>query len=603
MVASRYEFAPEHYERELLSILEELMAAPEIDADILTRVLKKYPKDKKHIFSKSEIVRAFRHFAPSRGWLRSHPRFIEKLKTKPVRTESGVAPVTVLTKPFPCPGECIFCPNDVRMPKSYLSMEPGAQRAAQHAFDPHGQTSTRLRAFHNNGHRVDKVELIVLGGTWSSYPEGYQVWFIKRCFEAMNAFDCGASGAVRSLSRAPIPSVDDFADLGDPIDGRAMSDSYNLVVSRHLRGKLGGELIAPRECAVWGDLEAVHRENETSACRCVGLSVETRPDRVSEEEVVRLRRLGVTKVQIGYQSLSDEVLAKNKRGHGATATRRAMKLLRQAGFKVHAHWMPNLRGSTPEMDLEDFERIFSDRDYRPDELKIYPCSLVPSAELMKYYESGEWRPYSHEELLEVLTRCMEKVPRYCRLTRIVRDIPSHDILVGNKLTNLRQIAEGEAIRRGVRSRDIRSREIRGAAFDRSRVELREMAYETSVGREIFLELTTSEDDLLAFLRLSLPERECFIEEVRRSAIIREVHVYGVAQGIGDHDPGRPQHIGLGRRLIERAVELSRTAGFDDLAVISSVGTRAYYRELAFVQGALYQHRALSRGTRKEGDER
>jgi elongator complex protein 3 (tRNA carboxymethyluridine synthase) len=587
---ARYEFEPERYERELVAIITELLGVEALDARGLARVLKKHPKDGRAIFSKSDLIRGYRALEPRYGWGRIDPYFVDKLRAKPIRTESGVAPVTVLTKPFPCPGECIFCPNDVRMPKSYLSMEPGAQRAAQHAFDPYGQTFTRLRAFHNNGHRVDKVELIILGGTWSFYPERYQVWFIERCFDAMNDFARSSGQGVD-----PKSSGRDFKDLDRAIDGRSMDESYNSIVSAYLKRHLDGRLIDTRESSSWESLERAHAENAAGGCRCVGLVVETRPDHISEAEVIRIRRLGATKVQIGYQSLSDEILAKNARGHDVAATRRAMRLLRGAGFKIHAHWMPNLYGSTPERDVEDFARIFEDPDFRPDELKIYPCSLIESAELMKHFESGAWRPYTHEELLEVMIGCMARVPRYCRLTRVIRDIPSHDILVGNKMSNFREVAERAADARGVRSADIRAREIRCDPFDPGSLSLVETEYETSVGREHFLEIATAEDRLVGFLRLALPRTPSFVAEIGESAIIREVHVYGLVAGLGERGEGKAQHLGLGRRLIDRASSIAAGAGYRDLAVISSIGTREYYGALGFETNGLYQHRSAHPG--------
>jgi hypothetical protein len=236
MQSTRYDFIPERYEQELAAIISELLAEPVLDADAVARAVKRHPKDGRETFSKSEIIRGFRRFAREYGWEHTSSQFIESLRAKPVRTVSGVAPVTVLTKPFPCPGECVFCPNDVRMPKSYLSMEPGAQRAAQHGFDPYGQTYTRLRASHNNGHRIDKVELIILGGTWSFYPEAYQVWFVKRCFDAMNEFFALGDRGKRARSS------DDFMTLEAQIDGRTFDTNYNVVVSNYLKRVHGGLL-------------------------------------------------------------------------------------------------------------------------------------------------------------------------------------------------------------------------------------------------------------------------------------------------------------------------------------------------------------------------
>ena len=241
-----------------------------------------------------------------------------------------------------------------------------------------------------------------------------------------------------------------------------------------MRGWTGGarspSFTAVPESPEWGALEEAQCANESSQSRCVGLALETRPDHVTAEEVLRIRRLGGTKVQIGVQSLSDHVLRKNRRGHDVAATRRALRLLRGAGFKLHVHWMPNLYGSSPAADLEDFDRLFSDPDFRPDEIKIYPCSLVRGVELERHYRSGAWRPYTHEELLEVLSGCLRRIPEYCRLTRLVRDIPSHYILAGNKLSNFREVVTAHLAEQGFRSRDIREREIRGRSCDPERLE-------------------------------------------------------------------------------------------------------------------------------------
>ncbi|MGB5340624.1 MAG: tRNA uridine(34) 5-carboxymethylaminomethyl modification radical SAM/GNAT enzyme Elp3 [Thermoanaerobaculia bacterium] len=588
MQESTLQFEPEVYERQLAALIAEIEVLELFDQASYESVLRRYPKDGSGFFSKSEIIQGFRYLSRKLDWARDEVAFLEKLRMKPVRTLSGVAPVTVLTKPYPCPGKCIFCPSDVRMPKSYLSDEPGAQRAAQYQFDPFNQSLSRLLTYHNTGHNVDKAEVIVLGGTWSSYPEAYRIWFVKRCFDALNAFS----------PETPTPYVTrpktafDFRDMNVEVDGRSMTRSYNSIVAGAL--DCLEPTVSPLEEADWGALELAQKRNESAVARSVGLVVETRPDNLHLEEVLRTRRLGATKVQIGYQSLSDRVLALNRRGHDVADIRRATKLLRQAGFKIHAHWMPNLLGSTPELDVEDFERLFDDPDFRPDELKIYPCSLVESAELMGYYERREWLPYSQSELTWVLTECLRRTPEYCRITRVIRDIPGTDIVTGNKVTNLRQVAEEEIRLRGLESRDIRAREIRHRSVDPSRLTLRRLDYDTGLGREVFLQFVTPEDRIAAFLRLSLPARQIQIPEIESSAMIREVHVYGHLAAIGQRQGARSQHLGLGRRLIRRARKIATEKNYRNLAVISAVGTRPYYRRLGFSDGPLYQHLELNR---------
>ena len=570
-------------------------------------VIKRFPRKDQGFFTKDQVIAGYRALAGTHGLKPLDTRVISVLRMKPTRTISGVTPITVLTKPFPCPGECIFCPNDIRMPKSYLSDEPGAQRAERNYFDPYLQTYTRLQALHNIGHTVEKAELIILGGTWSYYPEAYQIWFIKECFRALNNFliqddrqsieeKYRAMEALyqekKQFAASNDPSVNKERAAGFQIHGELPSATYNKTVSQMYVApeRLAG--FDAYQSAGWADLEKQQVINETAGVRCVGLVIETRPDNISEAEVTRIRRLGCTKAQIGVQSLQDSVLKMNKRGHDVAATRHAFKLLRLAGFKIHAHWMANLYGSDPDKDKMDYLELFADQDFCPDELKIYPCSLIGSAELMQQYKQGLWQPYTHEELLDVLSFCLVNTPEYCRLTRIIRDIPSTDIVIGNKKTNFRQIAEDALVVANQKSKDIRAREIRGENYDKETLQLSKVQYQTSVSSEIFLQYTAinalGERKLLAFLRLSLPTVPNFLAELQDSAMIREIHVYGETVGVGQVDQDKAQHLGLGTKLISQAKEIAIESGFKKLQVISSVGTRSYYRKKGFADGTLYQ---------------
>lgn len=577
------------YQEDLLAILRQLVENPTPDRYGLDILLKQHPRDGKDMFSRNELITAYREFATEQGLLAYKPELIEFLKRKPVRSSSGVTPVTVLTKPFPCPGTCIFCPNDIRMPKSYLADEPGAQRAEMNAFDPYLQTYSRIMALSTSGHNTDKIEMIILGGTWSFYPESYQIWFIKRIFDALHDFGKGIDQSEAIEARLKVSRFHPSNPISGGIDGRHIEQNYNQAVALIYPDELRREDI---EAATWQELEALHRENETAACRVVGLVIETRPDYLDDVEALRLRRLGCTKIQIGIQSMNDEVLKLNKRGHLASRTREAIRSLRAAGFKIHAHWMPNLYGSDPQQDIEDYQRLFNDPDIKPDELKVYPCSLIESAELMSYYERGLWQPYTESELLEVLMGAFIHTPAYCRLTRVIRDIPSTDIVVGNKKTNFRQIAENELKKRQIPVQEIRSREIGSQRVTEADLRLDEVPYNTSLGDEIFLQYVTPQNKIVGFLRLSLPQVAPITEELEGAAMIREVHVYGITMGIGQSEAGRAQHLGLGRRLIERATEIARERGYQKLAVISSVGTRDYYRKRGFENGELYQHLPL-----------
>ena len=590
---SRFEYDPTKDESVLVPLIHAVLETPPGDYSEWRRLLRQFPKPDGGFFSKTEIIAGFREMRAQHDWPVSEKAFIQLVKMKPMRTQSGVAPVTVLTKPYPCPGQCIFCPNDVRMPKSYLSDEPGAQRAMLNRFDPYAQTWNRLLAFHRMGHGVEKVELIILGGTWSSYPKDYQIYFITRCFEACNDFNAADN------PQAYYPDEnrhDNFLALDElavesPGEGEALN-AYNHAVSRHLRLRLDGRLVADYESEHWQRLEEAHRINEDASCRIVGLVIETRPDEITPAEVLHIRRLGATKVQIGVQSMSDEVLKLNRRGHDVARSREAISQLRLAGFKIHAHWMANLYGATVESDIADFRLLFEDPAIRPDELKLYPCSLIPKTELMSHFAEGRYVPYSREELLDVLCDTMPRAPRYCRLSRVIRDIPASDIHEGNQESNFREVAEKEMAARGLVLQEIRAREVKLQTVEADELELKELTYQTSVSKEYFLSFEAS-DALLGFCRLSLPHGKPITEELAGSAMIREVHVYGKSLKLGQESGVAAQHRGLGKRLVEHAAELAKREGYGTIAVISAIGTRNYYRKLGFVDGDLYMHRALS----------
>ena len=548
------------------AIIYELAKNPNLKARQISKILV--------TVSKGKILQAFNDLEKN-GEIKltatQRKNFLNNITMKKIRTLSGVTTVTVLTKPFACPGKCIFCPNDVRMPKSYISSEPGAQRAESNHFDPYKQTFNRLLAIEKIGHPTDKIELIVLGGTWTAYPEKYQIWFIKRCFDAMNEFVGGHKPAVVFK---PIESIQTNA-----VKNKDNVINYNLSVSL---------IQKTRESAVWKQLFEAHTKNINAQTRCVGLVIETRPDEITQKEVTRIRRLGATKVQIGVQSLNDKILKMNKRGHSVAQTAKAFRLLRQAGFKIHAHYMPNLYGSTPSEDIKDFAKLFEDKRYRPDELKIYPCSLIEGTELMTYYKSKQWKTHSKKDLLHVLSECMIKVPGYCRVTRMIRDIPSQEIVDGNKITNFRQNVEEYLKEQNINLEEIRSREVKDEPVRPEDLEIKDIFYQTESSDEHFLQFVTASNKIAGFLRLSFPKSKAFIKELINSAIIREVHIYGNSLQYGDTKDGVAQHSGLGTLLIKRAIEIAKSKNTKKLAVISSIGTRKYYGKFGFKQKELYQ---------------
>jgi elongator complex protein 3 len=322
--------------------------------------------------------------------------------------------------------------------------------------------------------------------------------------------------------------------------------------------------------------------------RNVGLVIETRPDEITPDEVRWLRTLGVTKVQMGAQSLDDRILEMNKRGHDVECTRRATALLRAAGFKIVLHWMPNLHGATPESDRADFARLW--KGFCPDEIKIYPNQLLANAELYEYWQRGEFHPYTTEQLIDLLADIKPGIPRYCRVNRVIRDIPSTNVVEGNRRTSLRQDVHAEMRRRGTRCECVRCREVRGREIDTGRLRMDDLVYHADHAEEHFISYLTPEDKLAGFIRLGLPEPgkvRTELADLEGAALIREVHVYGQALAVGAERQGAAQHAGLGTRLLQRAAEVAKEAGFTRLAVISAVGTRQYYLDRGFERGELY----------------
>ena len=609
-----------------------MRAGEELDAKVLLRILNDHNKclgaNVPH-YSKKKLLPFYlrtKERDPQRwqSWNITpdlEQQLVRLLQVKPRRSASGVATITVITKPWKCGGACIYCPNDLRMPKSYLSDEPACQRAERNYFDPYLQVTSRLRALNQMGHVTDKIELIVLGGTWSDYPRAYQIWFITELFRALN--DAGDKLPGRSTPATPFSAANArerrqfYRDCGlsyERDDLVAFTQAQQRLVDE---GKLTyneamvdlyetGEpwkTIAQHQHATLDELEREHVRNEQAAHRVVGLVVETRPSLITPENLTFLRTLGATKVQMGIQSLDQHIHDINQRPVSIAQIQRALDLTRLFGFKTHTHFMVNLLGQTPESDRADFRRFVTETPYQPDEIKLYPCALVHGTELCECYERGEWQPYDEEALVDVLVADVLATPPFTRISRMIRDFSAHDIEAGNKKVNLRQLVEARAKDDEVSGhssssiQEIRYREISTQDVELSELTLEVVSYETTSTHERFLQWVTPENKIAGFLRLSLPKPEAFetyadaLPVSPEEAMIREVHVYGRASGL--HKSGTSaQHRGLGKTLIERASELAREAGYTKLNVISAIGTRAYYRNLGFIDNGLYQQKPL-----------
>ena len=509
------------------------------------------------ILKNSELLKIYHETLPKKsGKVCPSPLWLRK---RPVRSLSGVVNVSVLTKPWPCPGKCIFCPSQKNIPKSYLANEPAVQRAIFNKFSPYKQVASRLKALEATGHPIDKVELRVIGGTWSYYPKKYQEKFISECFRACNEFP---------------------------------------------RGQTSGK--SPRS-----DLGKLQKQNEKAKCRMVGIAVETRPDYINIPEIKWMRELGITKVELGVQSVYDGVLQLNQRGHTVVATIAATQLLKDAGFKVAYQMMPGLYGSTFKKDAAMFQEIFTNADFQPDYLKIYPLALIKNTKLYKLYQQGKFIPYSEKELIKLLVEIKKTLPRWVRVERIIRDIPASDIVAGSKTLNLREVVVKEMAKNGQRCQCVRCREV-GSSYDaKEKIYLFREDYsaptdakalaDKSGGQEIFLSFENKEKTkLFALLRLRLPvpkEPSSFFPKKELGSLqplVRDLHTYGqMAQLVRGQTSYSSQHKGLGKKLLAEAEKIAKNFGYKSIAVISGVGVRGYYRKLGYKLKSTYMVKTLS----------
>ena len=537
-------------------------------------------------------------------------RFIHSVRMKPRRTASGVATITVITRPHTCSSNCIYCPCDLRMPKSYLANEPACQRAELTFFDPYVQVAARLQALHQMGHSTDKVELIVLGGTWSDYPEGYQYWFIKELFRALNEWPSSPNHIKERLNWYTSFGLQNSEEALSSFVAKQQKAIFDDNTTYNQAFHKLYDTSQPHQNA-WSQMQSTYDElveqqhvNETAAARVVGLVIETRPDTITPDNLRMFRQLGCTKIQIGIQSTRQEILDANQRQMSVAQIKRAFSLIRLYGFKIHSHLMVNLLGATPEADKQDFKTFVTDPGFLPDEIKLYPCALVSGTQLVQKYHEGAWQPYAKDELVDVLVQDVLATPPYVRISRMIRDISATDILVGNKHTNLRQMVEQELAAEDVANRvqEIRFREINQQQVRAAELALQDFSYITAVSDEHFLQWVTADNKIAGFCRLSLPHwnkltsgacdvaaNELLVQPGQ--AMIRELHVYGQALSLGSEGMSA-QHQGLGQKLLAKASSIAAEAGYTSLNVISSIGTRAYYRAQGFTDAGLYQQKAL-----------
>jgi len=522
-------------------LIKELIKSSAKTPNVLAKIKRKVAKKYKIPYPNNvDLLKAY-HKLVKKKIIKKTAVLEKLLKTRPVRSLSGIVNISVLTKPYPCPGKCLYCPQENAIPKSYVSGEPAVERAKALKYDPYLQVKKRIEMLENQGHPTDKIELRIVGGTWSFYPKKYQIWFIKRCFDACNKKTSMTKSGVKENRR----------------NNKAMAFLLRL-------------------------LNKSQKLNEKSKHRIIGLSVETRPDFIDFKEIKWLRKLGVTMVELGVQSIYDDVLKINLRGHGVKEIIFATKLLKDAGFKVLYQMMPNLPGSNLKKDEEMFEELFKNPDFQPDYLKIYPCALLKEAPLYKLWKEGKYKPYTQKQLISLIKSIKQKIPYYIRIQRIARDIPAKSIITGPaKISNLRQVLAEKMKNEGWHCKCIRCREVREKYNPKEMFCLFREDYEASGGKEIFLSYENKKRTrLYSLLRLRIPYF-VFLPVLKGAAIIREVHTYGESVPIGTKKLS-PQHRGLGKKLIQMAEKIiKKDFCIKKIAVISGIGARDYYRKLGY----------------------
>ena len=477
--------------------------------------------------------------------------FEKVLRKRWVRSLSWVTVISLLTEFFWCPGKCIYCPTFENLPKSYIPNEPAVMRAQLNNFDPILQIHNRLRALEVTGHKIEKNDVRIIWWTWSVYPKKYRENFIKWIYDAFNSYD-----EMKDYIEETDLSSDKFASF-------KIKQSYKMKAS--------------------ATLEEAKKLNETARCRVIWIAIETRPDWITPKEIESLRRFWVTRVEIWYQTTIDEINEINKRWHGNAESIRWTKLLKDAWFKVVAHMMPNLLGSTPELDRKSLKEVFDNQAFRPDELKIYPMVVTDKSELTEIWKQWWFKAYDDETLIELTADLEAMVPEYVRINRTYRDIPASEILEGSKTANLRQIVEERLKQKWVKLLDIRHREIKDKWNDPQNAILNDFLYEASDWKEHFLTFEDPKDrTIFSLLRLRFPSKNKeildILPELDWCALIREIHTFWDQLSIWEKWTTFWQHLWFGKRLIQKAQELAINNWFKKIPVIAWSWVRPYYEK-------------------------
>ncbi len=552
------------------------MTKKEMYQEFIETIIKTHPsKDKlnklKHKLCKKYKVK--KHPTNIQILLHATPAQAKRLKliTKPTRTISGVAVVAVMSRPEECPhakegiGPCIMCPGGPSsingdIPQSYTGKEPATMRAIRNEYDPYRQVMNRLEHYVVMGQSPEKIELIIMGGTFPSFNKSYQNNFVRLCFKAMNDF----SKLFYKKNKFNYKKFKDFFELpGDVKDPKR---------AKHIKTKL----VKLKKSN--SSLKKEQKRNETSNIKCIGLTIETRPDYALKKQADQMLKLGCTRVELGIQSVYEKPLKNIKRGHTVKDSIKSIRILKDMGFKINAHYMLGLPGTTKSQDLLGLKELFNNPNFRPDMLKIYPCMVIQGTKLYKLYKKKKFKPLTTKKAANIIAKAKKFIPEYVRIMRVQRDIPTYMTEAGVDKTNLRQYVEKITKKQNIKCQCIRCREV-GRAKQISKPNITIINYKASEGKEFFIQAKDKYNNIFGFCRLRFPSSQLRKEIRENSALIRELHVYGTATGIGK--TGKIQHKGLGKKLLKKAEQIAKEQNKNKIIIISGIGVRNYYRKLNY----------------------
>ncbi len=520
--------------------------------------------------------------------LNATPAQFKKIKplllTKPIRSISGVIPIAVMSAPFKCPhGKCTFCPGGPSsafgdVPQSYTGKEPSTMRAIRANYEPYNIVFNRLEQYVVTGHVPEKADVIIQGGTFPAIPITYQKQFVKDIYQALNDF-----GSLFFDKELNIGMVKNFFELPADINNKE-------------RQKRITEKILNIKQQRTSTLEQEQKRNENAKIRCVGLTIETKPDWGFAEHGNKLLELGVTRIEVGIQSVYDEPLRATNRGHTLADSYKSIEELRDLGFKLNFHYMLGLPKTTKKMDIAGLRELFMNTKFRPDMLKIYPCMVMKGTPLYQLWKAGKFQPMTTQTAAEIIADFMGYIPSYCRVMRVQRDIPTTMTEAGVDRTNLRQYVENILIEKKIKTKDIRAREAGAVAvkhpsllFNKPKLVVKE--YSASDGKEFFISMEDAKHNVLfGFVRLRFPHRSLRKEITNKAALVRELHVYGASTGLGTK--GTIQHRGLGRKLMAAAEKIAKQYKKNKIIAISAIGTKEYYKKIGYIKEGPYMIKTL-----------